>query len=52
MTQLSQRVWSASRDAAPIEVSFEFFPPASDKAIDRMISTSTQLEPFIIRFIC
>ena len=51
MTQLSQRVWSACRDAAPIEVSFEFFPPASEKAIDRMISTSTQLEPFSPRFL-
>lgn len=51
MTQLSQRVWSARQNAAPMEVSFEFFPPASEKAVDRLISTSTQLEPFSPRFL-
>ncbi len=51
MTMLSKRVWSTNSQAAPIEVSFEFFPPASEKAVDRLIGTATQLEPFAPRFL-
>ncbi|MEM7427508.1 MAG: methylenetetrahydrofolate reductase [Pseudomonadota bacterium] len=51
MTMLSQKVWTANRQAAPIEVSFEFFPPASEKAVDRLLGTAAELEPFAPRFL-
>ncbi len=46
MTILSRRAWNAAQKGAPVEVSFEFFPPASQGALERLISTAGQLEPY------
>ena len=51
MTHLSRRAWAAARQNAPIEVSFEFFPPASQNAYDRLIETAGDLELFGPRFL-
>ncbi len=50
MTFLSQRAWTAAQNA-PIEVSFEFFPPSSPQALDRLTSTAESLEPYAPRFL-
>ena len=51
MTFLSQRAWVAAQDVSPIEVSFEFFPPASEPAFNRLIKTAEHLEPYAPRFL-
>lgn len=51
MTTLSHRAWTASQNTAPIEVSFEFFPPGTRKAFDRLLTTAENLEPYAPRFL-
>jgi len=43
--RLARRPWPAVPIRAELEVSFEFFPAATDKGLDRLLDTAGQLAP-------
>ncbi|MGI9371034.1 MAG: methylenetetrahydrofolate reductase [NAD(P)H] [Hyphomicrobiales bacterium] len=51
MTILSDRVWQNGQRASGIKVSFEFFPPTSDKAVASLLKTANELVSFEPEFV-
>ncbi len=48
--RLARRPWPAVRLRTDLEVSFEFFPAATDAGLDRLLDTADQLAPLAPRF--
>lgn len=48
--RLARRPWPAVRLRTDLEVSFEFFPAATDVGLDRLLDTAAQLAPLGPRF--
>jgi methylenetetrahydrofolate reductase (NADPH) len=51
MTILSDRAWRSTGRSSDIKVSFEFFPPATEKAVNTLVNTASDLAQFGPEFV-